>query len=188
MNISVDVDERVKSVEISAEEFRRVHGGRNDRLARMLAAVDVREAWATVFRDGLTTVSGNAARVQNEYQAANLVLLKRAMTGQDYLGGPAGEQQDGIPLGDDSVLFHFSLGTSEWWQYFWREGPYVAQVQLLYLERPVQEAEALALLGRAARAQAERLAELAAEPPLSEAGVMNHGPARLPRLPAPLSR
>ena len=83
------------------------------------------------------------------------------MTGRDYLGGPAGEQQDGISLGDESVLFHFSLAGSEWWQYFWREGSYVAQVQLLYLTTPVDEAQALALLERAARAQAERIAELA---------------------------
>lgn len=174
--------------EISSEEFRRVHGGRNDQLARMLADVDVQEAWVTVFEDGLTTVAANAARVGNTDQAAALVSLKGSMTGRDYLGGPAGEQQDGIPLGDDSVLFHFSSGGSEWWQYFWREGPYVAQVQLLYLATPVQEAQALALLGRAARAQAERLAELAAEPPPGQAGVTNQAPARPPPLHASLAR
>lgn len=151
--------------EISEEEFRRVHGGRNDRLASALAAVEIQEAWATVFEDGRTTVAGNAARVRSSYQAATLVSLKRSLTGQDYLGGPTGEQQDGIPLGDDSVLFHFSLAGSEWWQYFWREGPYIAQVQLLYVRTPVQEALALALLDRAARAQAERLSELAADQP-----------------------
>lgn len=149
--------------EISAEEFKRLHGGRNDQLASLLAGVDVLEAWATVFEDGQTTVAGNAARVRNTYQAATLVSLKGSMTGQDYLGGPAGEQQKGILLGDDSVLFHFSLAGSEWWQYFWREGSYVAQVQLLYLTTPVDEAQALALLERAARAQAERIAELASE-------------------------
>jgi len=156
--VPVELTQRTLA-EIDAEEFRLLHGGYSDLLMQTLQTIQIEEAWVTTFAAEGVGVTASVARLASEDQANLAFLRKSTLTGQDYLGGPEAEQLPAPPLGDVALLVHFRLSDREWWEYFWKDGTYVANVQALYLPAS-PDAQPLPMLEAAARAQAGRLAAL----------------------------
>jgi hypothetical protein len=146
--------------EISPEEFRRLHGARSEKFGPVLDEMTVEDARAAgyVLPPGLMTAT--VARLGSEEEAERFMTERAALQGIDYLGGPAQDQLMAADLGDGALFYHLLLDY-EWWEYVWRDGPYVGQVLLVYQGEAPPDIDPVALITRAATAQAERLSSFA---------------------------
>ena len=148
--------------EIPPEEFRRLHGARSDKFGPVVDGLTVEEARTAgfVLPPGLLTAT--VAELGSEDEAERFIAERATLQGTDYLGGPAQEQLPAAELGDEALFYHYVLDY-EWWEYVWRDGPYLSQVLLVYQGEAPPGIDPVALITRAATAQAARLSSYAAD-------------------------
>lgn len=153
--------------EVPPEDIRHLYGGNSDALAVVLDDLDIEQGWAAVYAGPGLQLSASAALLATQGEAERLFVTKSALTGGAYLGGPAMDALQAPGFGDSALFLHFRLSGEEWWEIFWREGRYIAQVQLVYIGQAPPDPPITALVA-AARAQADRLAYLATLTPEGE--------------------
>jgi len=150
---------------VSSEEFRLIHGARNDSLRQVLAGMTIEEAWGAHYVAGGQVLTAGVARLGSAMEAQRLFEAKASLDGGTYLGGPSMSRLGDPSLGDQSLLLSFRLSDGDWQEYFWRDGAYVAHVQLRLPGRPgASPADAFNVARQAALAQAGRLSALLAMP------------------------
>jgi 4-amino-4-deoxy-L-arabinose transferase-like glycosyltransferase len=146
--------------EISPEDFRLLHAGRSDFFRETVDTLEVGEARAAGFSLFPGIIIGSVARLGSEDQARTFMEHRDLLEGIDYLGGPQQEALAAPDLGDRALLHHVSLDI-ESWEYLWQEGPYIAQVALVYPAGAQLDVDPVETVTAAANAQAARLASLA---------------------------